>query len=134
MSAARDLIERMWAADPDPVRTLAIKAEIDAALFRDDVAHDVGHFDRCPWSPIYLAKRPVRIGRKQLHPLQQFTYDVTLGGQAVLTGQQGQAVLEGGAWKVSDAGFCQLLALENGGSTSGLPPACGAAGASSPPA
>jgi len=62
------------------------------------------------------------------------TYDVTLGGQAVLTGQQGQAVLEGGAWKVSDASFCQLLALENGGSTSGLPPACGAAGASSPPA
>jgi len=78
MSAARDLIERMWAADPDPVRTLAIKAEIDAALFRDDVAHDVGHFDRCPWSPIYLAKRPVQLGSKQLHPLQQFTYEVTI--------------------------------------------------------
>jgi len=77
-SGARDLIARLWAADPDPVRTLAIKAEIDGALFRDDIAHDVGHLDRCPWSPIYLAKRPVRIGRKQLHPLQQFTYDVTL--------------------------------------------------------
>jgi hypothetical protein len=78
MSAARDLVARMWAADPDPVRTLAIKAEIDAALLRDDVAHDVGHFDRCPWSPIYLAKRPVQIGGKQLHPLQQFTYEVTI--------------------------------------------------------
>jgi hypothetical protein len=78
MSAARDLIARMWAADPDPVRTLAIKTEIDTALFRDDIAHDVGHFDRCPWSPIYLAKRPVTIGRKQLHPLQQFTYEVTI--------------------------------------------------------
>lgn len=62
------------------------------------------------------------------------TYDVTLGGQPALTGQQGQAVLDGGTWKVSDASFCQLLALENGGSTSGLPPACGAAGASSPSA
>ena len=56
---------RMWAADPDPVRTLAIKAEIDGALFHDDIAHDVGHFDRCPWSPIYLAKRPVRLGTRR---------------------------------------------------------------------
>jgi hypothetical protein len=62
------------------------------------------------------------------------TYDVTLGGQAALSGQQGEAVLEGGTWKVSDASFCQLLALENGGSTSGLPPACGAAGSNSPSA
>ena len=62
------------------------------------------------------------------------TYDVTLGGKAALSGQQGQAVLEGGTWKVSDASFCQLLALENGGSTSGLPPACGAATSSSPSA
>ncbi|HZQ84300.1 MAG TPA: hypothetical protein VFA83_05660 [Acidimicrobiales bacterium] len=78
MSAARDLVTRMWAADPDPVRTLAIKAEIDSALFCDDIAHDVGHFDRCPWSAIYLAKRPVRLGRTQVHPLQQFTYDVAI--------------------------------------------------------
>ena len=78
MSAARDLLTRLWAADPDPARTLAIKAEIDGALVRDDIAHDVGHFDRCPWSPIYLAKRPVRIGRVQVHPLQQFTYQVTI--------------------------------------------------------
>jgi hypothetical protein len=78
MSAARDLVTRMWAADPDPVRTLAIKAEIDAALFRDDIAHDVGHFDRCPWSPIYVVKRPVRVAARQLHPLAQFTFEVTI--------------------------------------------------------
>ncbi len=59
-------------------------------------------------------------------------YDVTLGGQAALSGQRGEAVLESGTWKVSDASFCQLLALESGGSTSGLPQACGAAAASSP--
>lgn len=62
------------------------------------------------------------------------TFDVTLGGQAALSGQQGMAVLDGGTWKVSDASFCQLLALENGGSTAGLPPACGAAVSSSPSA
>jgi hypothetical protein len=62
------------------------------------------------------------------------TFDVTLGGQAALSGQQGTAVLDGGTWKVSDASFCQLLALENGGATSGLPPACGAAVSSSPSA
>jgi hypothetical protein len=78
MSAARDLLARMWAADPDPTRTLAIKSQIDGALFRDDIAHDVGHYDRCPWSPIYLAKRPVKLGTTQLHPLQQFTYEVTI--------------------------------------------------------
>jgi hypothetical protein len=60
------------------------------------------------------------------------TYDVTLGGQSALSDQHGQAILDGGTWKVSDASFCQLLALENGGSTSGLPPACGAAASGSP--
>jgi hypothetical protein len=62
------------------------------------------------------------------------TYDVTLRGQAALSGQQGEAVLEGGTWKVSDASFRPLLALELGGSTSVLPPACGAAGSNSPSA
>ncbi len=64
----------------------------------------------------------------------EVTYDVTLGGKSALSGQKGQAVLEGGTWKVSDASFCQLLALENGGNTSGLPPACGAAASASPSA
>ena len=62
------------------------------------------------------------------------TYTVTLGGQAALPDQKGQAVLEGGSWKVSDASFCQLLVLENGGNASGLPPACAAGAGSSSPA
>jgi hypothetical protein len=61
------------------------------------------------------------------------TYTVTLGGQPALTDQRGQAVLEGGSWKVSDASFCQLLVLENGGSAAGLPPACAAAGGTGSP-
>lgn len=62
------------------------------------------------------------------------TYTVTLGGQPALPDQKGQAVMEGGSWKVSDASFCQLLMLENGGNSSGLPPACAAGAGSSSPA
>jgi hypothetical protein len=62
------------------------------------------------------------------------TYSVSIGGQQMLSGQQGQAVKVDGQWKVSDASFCQLLALESGGDTSKLPPACAAAGSASPTA
>lgn len=39
------------------------------------------------------------------------TYDIDLNGQPALKGQTGQAVLENGTWKVSDAALCGLLAL-----------------------
>ena len=45
-----------------------------------------------------------------------------------LSGKTGVAVKQGGTWKVGVASFCGLLALENGGKTSGLPSACTAAG------
>jgi hypothetical protein len=43
------------------------------------------------------------------------TYTVYLGNTAALPNTKGVAVLENGTWKVSDASFCQLLALQNGG-------------------
>lgn len=43
------------------------------------------------------------------------TYTVYLGNKPALPNAKGVAVLENGTWKVSDASFCQLLALENGG-------------------
>lgn len=43
------------------------------------------------------------------------TYTVYLGGTAALPNAKGVAVLENGTWKVSDASFCQLLTLQNGG-------------------
>ena len=47
------------------------------------------------------------------------TYSIIQGGQVVLPNQQGQAVLEGGVWKVSAPSFQALLKLEQGaGSTS----------------
>jgi hypothetical protein len=56
------------------------------------------------------------------------TYSILVAGQAALSGQKGVAVQEDGTWKVGLASFCGLLALENGGKTSGLPSACNSAG------
>jgi hypothetical protein len=56
------------------------------------------------------------------------TYSILVSGTPQLTNQSGVAVLQNGTWKVGDASFCGLLALENGGKTSGLPAACHTAG------
>jgi hypothetical protein len=56
------------------------------------------------------------------------TYSILIGGQSALSNQSGVAVYQGGTWKVGLASFCGLLALENGGKTSGLPAACKSAG------
>jgi hypothetical protein len=53
-------------------------------------------------------------------------YQILLGGQpAPIPAQTGTAVYEGGTWKVGDASFCGLLALENNGKA---PAGCGSAG------
>jgi hypothetical protein len=52
-------------------------------------------------------------------------YNILLGGQTALSKQTGVAVYENGTWKVGDASFCGLLALENGGKA---PSVCSAAG------
>jgi hypothetical protein len=56
------------------------------------------------------------------------TYSILIGGSPALSNQTGTAVLQGGTWKVGLASFCGLLALENGGKTSGLPSVCRSAG------
>ncbi len=53
------------------------------------------------------------------------TYNVLLGTTPALTGQSGVAVYQNGTWKVGDASFCGLLALENGGKP---PSVCSSAG------
>jgi hypothetical protein len=45
------------------------------------------------------------------------SYDITLSGATALPNQTGTAVYEGGTWKVGDVSFCQLLKLENAGSS-----------------
>ncbi len=53
------------------------------------------------------------------------TYDILLGTTPALTDQSGLAVFQNGTWKVGDASFCGLLALENGGKA---PSVCSSAG------
>jgi hypothetical protein len=51
-------------------------------------------------------------------------YSILLNGAPALTNQKGVAVKQNGVWKVGDSSFCGLLAVENGGNTASLPPAC----------
>jgi len=44
-------------------------------------------------------------------------YDITLGGTTALPNQTGTAVYQDGMWKVGDVSFCQLLKIENAGTT-----------------
>jgi hypothetical protein len=77
---AKRAVDAMWKADPDPARTLATKAEIDGALFRDDIAYaHTGQFHICPWSATYVVKRPVKIAGKALTALQTFTFAIERG-------------------------------------------------------
>ena len=45
------------------------------------------------------------------------SYDITLSGATALPNQTGTAVYQDGIWKVGDVSFCQLLKLENAGSS-----------------
>jgi hypothetical protein len=45
------------------------------------------------------------------------SYDITLSGATALANQTGTAVYQDGIWKVGDVSFCQLLKLENAGSS-----------------
>jgi hypothetical protein len=49
------------------------------------------------------------------------TYTVLMNGSPVLPNQAGQAVLDGGQWKVAAATFCALLSLQGA-----PPPVCAA--------
>jgi hypothetical protein len=80
---AREAIRLLWQHDPDPAATLAIQAQIDAAtaegavVFVATISQMPDYYFRCPWSAIYLVRRPVSIAGQALHPMQQFTFDVS---------------------------------------------------------
>lgn len=82
--AARRAVGALWRYDPDPAGTLAIQAQIDAALRDGSIVAGVtadgrriGNYFCCPWSAIYLARRPVVIAGRRLRAMQQFTFDVS---------------------------------------------------------
>jgi hypothetical protein len=79
-SRAVQAISELWEYDPDPAATLAVKAEIDAAAAAGDIAalKTPGGgtcYYECPWSALYVVRRPVRIAGRRLQVLQQFTME-----------------------------------------------------------
>ncbi|MGC4044709.1 MAG: hypothetical protein QM758_13025 [Armatimonas sp.] len=83
---ARIAIARLWKLDPDPQQTLRLLAEVRQAFQSRDIgyamrgANRLGHFFCCPWSPVYVALRPVTLGGVSLRTMQQFVYDVNCEG------------------------------------------------------
>lgn len=84
-------VESLWAADPEPARTLRLQAQLQAAL-RDgrvrravDAAGVPGHLHTCPWPPVYEAVRTVRLAGRRLRPLTQFALEVTSGDEGTGT-------------------------------------------------
>lgn len=81
---ARNAIMALWANDPDPAATLALHADVEAALDQGRIAvvkgrsgQDTYHYYCCPWSAIYQVRQPVTIGGYRLAVPQQFTVDVS---------------------------------------------------------
>jgi hypothetical protein len=73
-------IKELWEWDPDPAATLALKAQIDAAVAGGDVVRMTGPgngtcYYECPWSALYEVRRPVYIAGRSLGVLQQFTLE-----------------------------------------------------------
>jgi hypothetical protein len=80
---AREAMDQLWTLDPDPARTLAIQAAIQAAVEEGRVVHatdrrgrSLAPWYRCPWSPVYEARRMLRLGGVLLLAGEQFVYEV----------------------------------------------------------
>jgi hypothetical protein len=85
----------LWRYDPDPAATVGIQSQINAALAGRSIvlaaaaSRQAGqYYYCCPWSSIYLVRRPVTIAGQRLRQMQQFTFDVSAeemaeGGQFV---------------------------------------------------
>ncbi|MFI5910307.1 hypothetical protein [Dactylosporangium sp. NPDC051541] len=74
---AHHALNEMWRTDPNPAATLAIQAQIEAALQTGDLWYHVPQVgDTCyfepPFSPLYEVRRPVRIFGVALRPGTQF--------------------------------------------------------------
>lgn len=81
---ARDAVELLWQMDPDALATLDLQAEVDEALRQRYVAYAtdrrsrrLGNYFCCPWSAVYVTKRPLTIAGRRLRAGQQFTLDVS---------------------------------------------------------
>lgn len=92
---AVNAIQTLWRYDPDPAATLSVQAQIDAAQASGHVkagvtgdGRSIGNFFCCPWSAIYLVRRPIALAGRRLRAGEQFTFDVSA-----------EEVAEGGEFK-----------------------------------
>jgi hypothetical protein len=82
LPTARAAVEKMWAADPQPMATVRVQAQIDAALRSGAIVFATGRTGerlgclyRCPWPAVYEVLRPITIGGTHLLSLEHFTFD-----------------------------------------------------------
>jgi hypothetical protein len=107
---ARNTIAALWAADPEPVRTLTIHAQIQAATASGAIAPVSGmrlgsYFYCCPWSPIYQVRRRVKIDGRRLSVPQQFTFDVS-GEELAEGGHFVRRILLGPFTATTEVDYC----------------------------
>jgi hypothetical protein len=79
---AQRAIAALWAADPDPARTLALHGQVQTALASGAIAAvrakgRATHFYTCPWYPMYQVHRRLKIDGHRLSVPQQFTLDIS---------------------------------------------------------
>ena len=82
----QEAIDHLWKSDPHPEQTLAIQAEIGAALEHGAVDYmptdDVGRLshlaESCPWPGVMYAKAAVLVGGKEIEHGDRFVF--TTGG------------------------------------------------------
>lgn len=106
----------LWRYDPDPAATVGIQAQINAALAgrsivlaAADSREDGQYYYCCPWSSIYLVRRPVTIAGQRLRQMQQFTFDVSAEEMAE-GGQFIRRLLPGPFHDTSEVDYCDPTA------------------------
>jgi hypothetical protein len=97
---ARAAINRIWRTDPNPLLTCSIHREIETAMERGDVGYAmtrggqrVGHWFRCPWGPIYVAKRIIDLDGVRLLAGQQFVFEVRAAEPGAPKGKRGNGFI-----------------------------------------
>jgi len=114
-AAARRAVDLLWRYDPYPPATLGIQSQIDAALANGSivltatVGQTASHYFCCPWSAIYLVRRPVTIAGQPLRPMQQFTFDVSAEEMAE-GGEFARRLLLGPFHPTSEVDYCDPTA------------------------
>jgi hypothetical protein len=98
----------LWRYDPDPAATLGLQAQIDAAVSSGAVvsaSSSLGHYFCCPWSSIYVVRKPVVVAGQPLRPGEQLTLDVS-AEEIASGGQFERQILLGPFHPTGEVDYC----------------------------